>query len=140
MKLRSFFLFGSCLFSAAVCIAALTSFFVKVKDIRPATVLVRTDLKVTTGSIQNVTATTADCFYSIQVIGSEKVTITASGVKVTKRGDKFSKTFPGRLTGGEYKTRMSGLTPGSIYIVKAFATAGGETFYGYDLTFETPAK
>ena len=147
MKHKPFLLYVSCLVAATISIMALTSFMAKNnKDNTPARIneqtsaWSRSELKVTTKSIENITSTTADCMYTIQVIGTEKLAITASGASVVKRGEKFSKNFPGRISGSTYKARISGLKPNSIYLVRAYATSANGTVSGYELSFETKAN
>ncbi len=147
MKHKPFLLYVSCLVAATISIMALTSFMSKDnKDNTAASIKEQTsawsrsELKVTTKSIENITSTTADCMYTIQVIGTEKLAITASGASVVKRGEKFSKNFPGRISGSTYKARISGLKPNSIYLVRAYATSANGTVSGYELSFETKAN
>lgn len=147
MKRKPFLLYGSCLLAATISIFALTAFMARDNNDKTAVGINgslsawnRSELKVTTKSIENVTATTADCMYTIQVIGTEKLPITASGASVVKRGEKFSKNFPGRISSGTYKARISGLKPNSIYLVRAYATSANGTVSGYELSFETKAN
>jgi len=138
MKHSSSFLYGACILAATICIMAFTPYVGKDKNDKP--VSHRRGLNVTTKSIENVTATTADCIYVVQVTGAEKIAITASGVSVMKRGDKFSKKFPGRMSGADYKARISGLAPKSVYLVRAYATSAEGTIYGYELSLETKSN
>ena len=117
MKHKPFLLYVSCLVAATISIMALTSFMAKDnKDNTAASIKEQTsawsrsELKVTTKSIENITSTTADCLYTIQVIGST------------------------------YKARISGLKPNSIYLVRAYATSANGTVSGYELSFETKAN
>ena len=146
MKRKPFLSYGSCLMASAISLMALTAFMARDNKDNSATGIneltsawKRSELKVTTKSMENVTSTTADCIYSIQVIGTDKLAITASGAYVIKRGEKFGKSFPGRLSGTDYKARISGLKPSSVYLVKAYATSVNGTVYGYEMALETKA-
>ncbi len=100
----------------------------------------QTDVKVTTKAPVNITGTTADCNYTIQVSGTEKVKIVSSGVRVTKVGGVGSKNFEGRLSGGVYLSRLTGLSPASKYSVTAYANTSAGSFSGTAMTFATKEK
>jgi hypothetical protein len=78
----------------SVILIPFTSFFAKDKNYK--SVKVKSGLNVITKSIENITPARADCIYTVQVTGADKITVTSTGVSVIKRGEKFSKKFPGR--------------------------------------------
>ncbi len=101
----------------------------------------QSEIHVTTKNVENITATTADCNYSVQVIGNTKINITTTGVRVIKIGTVGGPSVTGRQTGSDYKSHLSGLTPGSKYSVRAYATSSTTgTVYGTELFFATNKK
>jgi hypothetical protein len=92
---------------------------------------------ITTASVTNITQTAA--------IGGGNVT-SDDGTPITARGICWStntnpttvnnKTYDGSGLGG-YVSRMSGLYPGTLYYVRAYATNSNGTNYGDQVTFIT---
>ena len=71
------------------------------------------------------------------------------GSSVTARGVCYSTTAGPSISGnktsdgsgiGNYTSSISGLTPGTIYYIRAYATNGAGTSYGNELTFTTSAN
>ena len=92
---------------------------------------------VTTAAISSITSTTA--------IGGGNVT-SSGGVSVTTKGVCWSTTSNPTLANsyinsasgtGSYTSSISGLTPGTLYYVRAFATNSAGTAYGDQVTFTT---
>lgn len=146
MKRKTLVLFACSLFIAIVVVFMLASFVSKNKTviINNGNAIVnkynQVDIYVTTIKVENITATTADCIYNYQVRAKDKVKITFSGVRVLKYGSIGSKSFAGKLVGTDYKSKISGMTPGSIYTVQAYVTTATDTYNGKELNFETKPK
>jgi uncharacterized protein (TIGR02145 family) len=88
----------------------------------------------------NVTATTATSGGSISSDGG--AAITARGVCWSLTADPTtadSKTTNGDGT-GQFESNITGLSGGTIYHVRAYATNSIGTSYGEDLTFTTPGQ
>jgi uncharacterized protein (TIGR02145 family) len=104
----------------------------------PFTTLPNASLPVlTTVAISNIGQTTASSGGSISSAGSG--TVTARGVCwSTSRnpGVRDDRTSDGMGT-GNFRSEISGLTPGTPYYVRAYATNSTGTGYGNELTFTT---
>ena len=92
---------------------------------------------VTTSAISDITATTATGGGNIASDG---------GAPVTARGICWSTSASPAVEGtctsdgtgtGVFTSSITGLTPGTLYHVRAYATNSGGTAYGNDLTFST---
>ena len=97
-----------------------------------------TSPSVSTTAPSNITSTTAD---------SGGNTITDGGASITHKGVCWS-TSPNPTTSdpgtddgtgtGDFSSSITGLTPGTAYHVRAYATNSVGTSYGSDLPFRTP--
>lgn len=92
---------------------------------------------VTTGTVSNITETTATCSGNVTADG---------GAAVTERGvcwgTSSNPTVDGTHTAtgtgtGEYTVNITGLTAGTAYYVRAYATNSVGTAYGEEVTFTT---
>ncbi len=92
---------------------------------------------VTTASVTSVTETSATSGGNITDEGSSAVTVrgvcwgTAANPTIAD-----SKTSDGTGTGA-FTSAITGLTPGAVYHVRAYATNSEDTGYGEDVTFST---
>jgi uncharacterized protein (TIGR02145 family) len=97
---------------------------------------------LTTTPITNVTATTATSGGNITSDG--RATITVSGVCWSTTANPTtsdSKTTDGTHTvTGQFVSSIGGLTPGTTYYVRAYATNSVGTAYGIDVTFTTTSS
>jgi len=95
---------------------------------------------VSTGSVTNITTTTATC--SGNVTSDGKATVAARGVCWSTSENPTvanSKTTNG--TGvGTYTSNITGLSPNTAYYVRAYATNSEGTAYGEQKTFTTNAQ
>jgi uncharacterized protein (TIGR02145 family) len=92
---------------------------------------------LSTGNITNITETTAESGGNISSDG--EATITSRGVCWSTTGrptTSDSKTVDGDGI-GPYLSSITGLTPGTTYHVRAYATNSVGTRYGEDMTFST---
>ena len=94
---------------------------------------------LTTATPTNVTSTTATCGGNVAFDG---------GATITARGVCWSTSTCPVVTGnhttdagttGSYTSSIDGLSPGTIYYVRAYATNSVGTGYGNEITFATPA-
>ena len=92
---------------------------------------------LTTADVSNITLTSASCGGNITIDGGATVTVRGvcwSTGQTPTIAD--SKTTDG--TGaGSFTSSISGLTPGSIYYVRAYATNSAGTGYGSTMSFTT---
>jgi hypothetical protein len=71
------------------------------------------------------------------ITNPDDVTITAKGFEwKTTDGSTYTQ-IAGTGTGNTFTANLTGLTPGTGYIFKAFITFNGQTVYGSELTFTT---
>lgn len=93
---------------------------------------------VTTSAVNSITATTAQAGGSVTNTGSSDVS--ARGVVWSKNPEPTislsTKTKDGTGT-GTFTSKMTGLTPGTQYYVRAYATNDAGTSYGEEVTFIT---
>lgn len=93
---------------------------------------------VTTNDVNAITATSAELGGNVTDAGNSEVT--ARGVvwsrTPTPTIELSSKTNDGKGT-GSYTTQITGLTPGSTYYVRAYATNKNGTAYGVERSFYT---
>ncbi len=95
---------------------------------------------LSTGSVINITATTASSGGNITSDGGAGVT--ARGVCWGENANPTimdSKTVDGNGT-GQYTSTLTGLTAGSLFHVRAYATNSVGTAYGVNLSFTTLGK
>lgn len=93
--------------------------------------------QVTTGSVSNVTATTAVCGGNVTSDGG--FSVTARGICWNTVGNpdiSGSHTTNGTGT-GSFSANITDLTPGTTYHVRAYATNSTGTSYGTETTFTT---
>ena len=100
-------------------------------------------LSVTTTAVTNIATTTATSGGTN--IGTGGFAITANGVCwSTTTGPTVALSTQSSSTAvqsGAYATNFSGLSPGTTYYIRAYATnSGGATAYGSELTFTTQAQ
>ena len=93
--------------------------------------------QVTTESVSNITATTAQCGGTIPSDGG--FNITARGVCWNTMGNPDISGFhtTNGMGTGAFTANMNDLTPGTTYHVRAYATNSIGTVYGSDVTFTT---
>ncbi len=95
---------------------------------------------VSTTAVTNITATTATSGGTITSDGG--ATITANGVCWSTSANPSttdSKTIDGNTT-GQFVSSISGLTTGTTYHVRAYATNSVGTAYGADMSFSTSGQ
>ena len=92
---------------------------------------------VTTGSLQDVSSTTATLSSEVMFYGSEGVT--AMGLCwSTNSNPTLSDNYVTAGNGGGYfSATITGLTPSTSYYVRAYAVVGSNTYYGEPLQFVT---
>ncbi len=93
---------------------------------------------LTTAEVSGITAATAQCGGTITADGGAEVT--ARGVCWSESHDP-SLADPSTSDGagtGSFSSTLTGLTSGTTYRVRAYATNSGGTGYGGDQTFATP--
>jgi uncharacterized protein (TIGR02145 family) len=96
-------------------------------------------LSVTTGTVTNITTTTATCSGNVTSDGGSSVT--ARGVCwSTSQNPTTSNSKTTNGTGlGTYTSNITGLSPNTTYYVRAYATNANGTAYGRQKTFTTNA-
>jgi uncharacterized protein (TIGR02145 family) len=94
-------------------------------------------LSVTTGTVTNITTTTATCSGNVTSDGGSSVT--ARGVCwSTSQNPTTSNSKTTNGTGlGTYTSNITGLSPNTTYYVRAYATNSQGTAYGEQRTFRT---
>ena len=92
---------------------------------------------VTTGSVLGVTSTTATC--SGEVVSDGGASVTARGVCwSTNHNPTIADAHTSNGTGvGTFTSSLTGLTPGTTYYVRAYATNSEGTAYGEEKSFVT---
>ena len=92
---------------------------------------------VTTGAILGVTPTSATC--SGEVVNDGGSSVTARGVCwSTEHVTTITNNHTSNGTGiGEFTSNITGLTPGTTYYVRAYATNSEGTSYGEEVSFTT---
>lgn len=96
---------------------------------------------VTTNSISNITAVSANCNASVTNYGGAAVT--ARGVcwstlpNPTVDSSNYTIDTPNIFGNGTYTATLSNLTPNTVYYVRAYATNCIGTAYGSELSFST---
>ncbi len=100
---------------------------------------VNTAPSVTTGAASAITSISATAAGSIPATGC--TAITAYGIEYsTTNGFPNGSGTPvasGNLSGGNFSSNLTGLSPSTIYYYKAYATNSGGTTWGTQMTFTT---
>ncbi|OQX25389.1 MAG: hypothetical protein BWK80_15880, partial [Desulfobacteraceae bacterium IS3] len=91
---------------------------------------------VTTGTVSPITTTTASVGGTLVTPGISSVTVSGICYAVTPNPTTPC-TTDGSLTPGSYTSPLTGLTPGTLYYARAYATNLYGTSYGSDITFAT---
>jgi len=90
---------------------------------------------VTTQSANNLTSTSATLHAAIT--NPDNVTVSAKGFEWKPlMGDNYT-SVTGTGTDNNFSANLTGLTPNTDYIFKAYIVYNGETIYGNELTFTT---
>ena len=97
-------------------------------------------LSLTTTPVTSITSTTASSGGNITSVGG--TTVTARGVCwSTFSGPTITHNKTSDSTGtGIFTSSVTGLTPGTTYYLRAYATNSSGTFYGNEVTFTTVAS
>ena len=91
---------------------------------------------VTTGAVSNITATSATL--SGNVTSAGVASVTSRGFLYGTNSSDLTQTVLGGSGTGSYTASLSGLTSGTTYYYKAFATNNAGTAYGEIMSFTTP--
>ena len=91
---------------------------------------------VTTGAASNITATSATL--SGNVTSAGVASVTSRGFLYGTNSSDLTQTVLGGNGTGSYTASLSGLTSGTTYYYKAFATNNAGTAYGEIMSFTTP--
>ncbi len=91
---------------------------------------------VTTGTASNITATSATL--SGNVTSAGVASVTSRGFLYGTNSSDLTLTVLGGSGTGSYTASLSGLTSGTTYYYKAFATNNAGTAYGEIMSFTTP--
>lgn len=100
---------------------------------------VNTAAAVTTGGASAITMTSATAAGTISAVGCSPVTAYGIEYSTTSGFPNGTGTAvaSGNLAGGNFSADLMGLTSGTTYYYKAFATNGGGTGYGSEQSFTT---
>jgi len=93
---------------------------------------------VTTNPITNVTASTANGGGNVIIIGSNTVTTRGICWSTSPNPTIVDNITSNGLGTGTYTSNLAGLSPGTIYYVRAYATNAAGTAYGNQISFSTP--
>ena len=96
---------------------------------------------VVTGAASSITQTTATAAGTISGAGCSAVT--AYGIEYSTTNNftpgTGTQVTSGNLSAGNFSSNLTGLTPSTTYYYRAYATNGGGTGYGSQLSFTTAA-
>ena len=96
---------------------------------------------VVTGAASSITQTTATAAGTISGAGCSAVT--AYGIEYSTTNNftpgTGTQVASGNLSAGNFSSNLTGLTPSTTYYYRAYATNGGGTGYGSQLSFTTAA-
>lgn len=154
MKTKSIILYLGCMLIVSISGLVLSSCIIQgntkgsvIEDNQSALALFDnpSEVVVKINSIENITATTADCNYNIRVIitGDNKIRVTETGANVWKVPMNNGATgpaakFTGRSTTGDnYKTKLTGLLPKTKYYISAYAISNEGKVSSTKQVFET---
>ena len=95
---------------------------------------------LTTTAVSDITSISAISGGNVTV--ASDATLTARGVcwAITPKPTVASNKTNDGTTSGSYTSTLTGLVSNTPYYVRAYATAGGETYYGNQVTFTTTAS
>ena len=96
-----------------------------------------TDPTVATNAATNIAQTTATL--NATITNPDNVTITAKGFEWRATNGGTFTQIAGTGTGNSFTANLTGLTANTGYTYKAFITFNGNTVYGSEMTFTTPA-
>ena len=96
-------------------------------------------VSVVTKSVKNITATSADCYFSVTDPAKSPKTV---GVCISKgpNPDITNKRYgvaKGSMGPVDFRSEMTGLTPYLKYYVRAYCTTTAGTVYGNEISFTT---
>ncbi len=94
---------------------------------------------VTTGTITNIGSTTATGSGNATSDGGSTITVKGVAYATTQNPTTANSTAPGGIGTGSFTANMTGLTPGTLYYVRAYATNANGTTYGNQVSFTTYA-
>jgi hypothetical protein len=102
---------------------------------------VNTTASVTTGAVSAITQTSATAAGSITAIGCSAVTAYGIEYSTTNNFPLGSgiQVASSNLSGSNFSSNLTGLTPSTTFYYRAYATNGGGTAYGSQLSFTTAA-
>ena len=96
---------------------------------------------VVTGAASSITQTTATAAGTIS--GTGCTVVTAYGIEYSTTNNftpgTGTQVASGNLSAGNFSSNLTGLTPSTTYYYRAYATNGGGTGYGSQLSFTTAA-
>ena len=96
---------------------------------------------VVTGAASSITQTTATAAGTIS--GTGCTVVTAYGIEYSTTNNftpgTGTQVTSGNLSAGNFSSNLTGLTPSTTYYYRAYATNGGGTGYGSQLSFTTAA-
>ncbi len=97
-----------------------------------------TSLTVTTGSVSAITSTTATVAGNVTADGNSAITACGVCYGTTANPDLTGNHLEADGTTGEFTVNLTGLTAGTTYYVRAYATNSVGTAYGSQVSFTTP--
>lgn len=102
---------------------------------------INTSASVTTGASSAITSTSATCAGTIPSIGCSAITAYGIEYSTTNGFSNGSGTqiASSNLSGVDFSSNLSGLSSGTTYYYKAYATNGGGTTWGTQQSFTTSA-
>jgi len=112
-------------------------------DIMPFTTLSMDKPVVTTGTVTNITASSAKVSANLDSIGAGALLVIqhghcwSSGTLTPTIENDYLSALGSRDTTGSYESELVGLSAGTLYYVRAYATNEAETAYGETLSFST---
>lgn len=101
----------------------------------PIPILAATVPSVTTGEATNILRTTATLSATITSVGSSNVTTRGVQYGLTKMAT-WDEHETGSFSAGAYSLSVTGLTPGTTYWYRAYATSAAGTGYGSWILFD----
>jgi hypothetical protein len=120
------------LFSSSSCIADQICRYVSITKVPNFTLP-----SVSTNTVTAITGNSATCGGNVSAAGSASVTSRGVCYASTSNPTIANSTVSSGTGIGTFSVNLSGLTPSTIYHVRAFATSSVGTSYGSDITFTT---